>query len=244
MTAEDYYDDFADHQARVGINARHRAIDRWLGQFGLGPGMAVLEIGCGIGTQTELIVKRLRGSGTLTAVDLSPRSIDFARRRLDGHRNVDFIAGDIVELELGRTYDVVVMPDVIEHIPLDQHLRLFSNVRRWLRETGWALIHMPNPFYLDWCRHNRPDVLQVIDQPIFTGTLVSNTQPNDLYVHHLQTYAIWVAECDYQVVVLRPTPRHLEFGTPTIDRSLRSRLRAILTGIVGVSRRLRRGTDT
>lgn len=225
--AAEYYDDFADEQAEAGVHARHKAIDCWLERFGLVRGASVLEIGCGIGTQTGLIAERLHGSGSLTAVDLSPRSVDFARRRLSGIPNVELIAADIVELELDRKFDVIVMPDVIEHIPVGQHLKLFANVRRWLQDTGWVFIHMPNPYYLDWCQLNRPDVLQVIDQPIFTGTLVANTQPNDLYIHHLETYAIWIAECDYQVVVLKPVPKG-DFATPSEDRSLRTRISGTL----------------
>ena len=230
--AAEYYDDFADEQASAGIHARHRAIDRWLEKFGLVAGANVLEIGCGVGTQTELIAHRLRGSGSVTAVDFSARSIELARRRLSGRPNVELIAGDVVQLELDRKFDVIVMPDVIEHIPVDQHLELFANVRRWLEDSGWVLIHMPNPYYLDWCRRNRPDLLQVIDQPIFTETLIASTQPNGLYIHHLETYAIWIAECDYQVVVLKPVPK-IDFTTPWEDRSIRAR-------IAGASRRVLR----
>lgn len=234
MDSANFYDEFAEQQAREGVHARHMAIDRWLARFGLVAGMDVLEIGSGVGTQTELIAKRLAGSGSLIGIDLSPKSIELARSRLEGWPNVQLIAGNAVELELEGDFDVVVMPDVIEHIPLDQHTMFFQKVRRWLRDTGWALIHMPNPFYLDWCRLHQPDVLQVIDQPIFTETLVANTEPNDLYIHHLETYAIWVAECDYQVVVLRPKPRTAEFRTPVvIEQSLPARLAGLMGRRVG-----------
>ena len=237
MSQADYYDDFADRQVREGINARHRSIDRWLERFGLQQNMDVLEIGCGVGTQTELIAKRLAGSGRLTGIDLSPRSVELAQTRVSRWPNVRLIAGDVVELDLDETFDVVVLPDVIEHIPLDQHPRLFANVRRWLRDTGWALVHMPNPFYLHWCQQVRPDALQALDQPIFTEALLANAQSNDLYVHYLETYAIWVAECDYQVVVLRPVPRDLEFGTPRDpDQSVRARLARASRRILGRNR--------
>jgi trans-aconitate 2-methyltransferase len=211
MTSADYYDDYADRQVRVGINARHRAIQRWLKKFGLVPGMDVLEIGCGVGTQTELIAKTLKGSGSLVAIDLSPRSIDLARQRLVGQSHVQLLAADVLELELDRRFDVIVMPDVIEHIPLEEHIKLFAKVREWLRDTGWVLIHMPNPLYLEWCHRHRPDLLQLVDQPIYTETLVGNIHPNDLYVHYLNTYSVWVPEGDYQVVVLKPRDRSLEF---------------------------------
>ena len=125
MSQADYYDDFADRGVREGINARHRAIDRWLERFGLQQNMDVLKIGCGVGTQTELIAKRLAGSGRLTGIDLSPRSVELARARVSRWPNVRLIAGDVVELDLDETFDVVVLPDVIEHIPVD-HIRGFS----------------------------------------------------------------------------------------------------------------------
>jgi trans-aconitate 2-methyltransferase len=223
LSSAEFYDDYADRQVRVGINDRHRAIGQWLKRFGLEPGMEVLELGCGVGTVTELIAEVLTDTGKLLAVDFSPTSIEAARRRLGAHRNVELQAGDIVELELDRTFDVVVLADVIEHIPLEQHLKLFANVRRWLRDTGWVLVHIPNPFFLEWCRRHRPDLLQELDQPIFTESLVASTQPNDLYVRYLNTYSIWVPEGDYQVILLRPRLGDAEFHLPA-GPSLREKL--------------------
>lgn len=215
MELKEYYDDYARRQVRVGINERHHSIQRWLVNFGLAPGMDVLEIGCGVGTQTELIARSLRGSGQVLAVDLSPASVALARSRLAGYPNVEFMVADVVLLDLDRGFDVIVMPDVIEHIPMEQHLRLFANVRSWLRETGWVLIHMPNPLFLEWCHRNRPDLVQLVDQPIFTETLLANCRPNGLYLHYLNTYSIWVRGDDYQVVVLKvQREQNFEIITP------------------------------
>lgn len=232
MNPKDYYDDFAGRQLRVGINERHRAIQAWLGRFGLAPGMDVLEVGCGVGTQTQLIAGCLEGSGRLLALDFSPRSVELARERLAGQGNVEFLVADVVELDLDRVFDVIVLPDVIEHIPLERHGRLFAKIRKWLKETGWVLIHMPNPFFQEWCRRHRPDLLQVVDQPIFVEALLSNIQPNGLYIHYLNTYSLWVPECDYQVVVLR-VRRDQEFTIAGSAPSLRMRVAAAARKLLG-----------
>jgi trans-aconitate 2-methyltransferase len=224
MKSADFYDEYADRQMRVGVNARHRSIQRWLREFGLSPGMDVLEIGCGVGTQTELIANMLKRSGRVLAVDLSPRSVELARERLARQPNVEFLSADATELELDRAFDVIVMPDVIEHIPLKRHPKLFANVRKWLKDTGWVLIHMPNPFYLDWCHRNRPDLLQVIDQPIFIDRLIASLEPNDLYIDYLNTYSIWVPQGDYQVVVLKPRHPEPEFQLLPPASSVRERI--------------------
>jgi trans-aconitate 2-methyltransferase len=211
VNVRDFYDNYTEHQVDVGVNDRHRAIHDWLKRFGLRRGLAVLEIGCGIGTETELIAESIGSSGSLLAVDLSPASVEVARKRLSDRRNVEFVAADVIELTLDRRFDVIVLPDVIEHIPLAEHSRLFANVRRWLNDSGWVLIHMPNPLYLEWCRLHRPELLQVVDQPIFTEVLLANAVPHGLYLHYLETYSIWIEENDYQVAVLKPRPAELQF---------------------------------
>ncbi len=225
MKAAEYYDDYAARQVATGVTDRHRAIQRWLKSFGLAPGMDVLEIGCGVGMQTQLIAETLKGSGALVAVDLSPRSVQLAAVRLTQWQNVELLSADVVELSLDRVFDVIVMPDVIEHIPLEQHYKLFANVRHWLKDTGWVLIHMPNPFFLDWCHRNRPDLLQVIDQPVFTEALLANIQPHGLYIHYLNTYSIWVPEGDYQVILLKARRPHLQFHFAKTPLSVRRMLR-------------------
>jgi trans-aconitate 2-methyltransferase len=216
MTTGDYYDSYVDRQVAVGVNDRHRAIQGWLRRFGLRPGMDVLEIGCGIGTVTGLIAETLKGEGTLLAIDPSSRSIEVARGRLGRARNVDFLVADAVDVALDRTFDVIVLPDVLEHIPVERHAKLFSNIRAWLRDTGWVLIHMPNPAYLEWCRRHRPDLLQEIDQPIHIEILADAIRSNGLAVHYLNTYSIWLPEPEYQVVVLRVEDAtfSLPSGTP------------------------------
>ncbi len=235
MSIGDFYDDYSARQLRVGVNERHRAIQGWLKRFGLAPGMDVLELGCGVGTQTGLISDCLKGAGRLVAVDLSPRSVDFARQRLAGRKNVEFTVADVVDLELDCVFDVIVMPDVVEHIPLERHLRLFANVRRWLRDGGWVLIHMPNPFFLEWCRQHHPDLLQIVDQPIFTQMLQASIQPNGLYIHYLNTYSIWVPECDYQVVVLKAVPDR-GFSLIEAPCSRSGRIAATVRRVLGLGR--------
>jgi trans-aconitate 2-methyltransferase len=210
-TVGDYYDSLVPRQIRVGVNARHYAIRRWLREFGLAPGMDVLEIGCGIGTQTALIARELRGQGHVVAVDLSQRSIEVARQRLAGEPTVTLLAADALELDLVDQFDVVVLPDVIEHIPVERHAELFLRIRRWLKPDGWALVHIPSPWFQNWCRRRRPDLLQVVDQAIHTEELAVSLASSGLYIHHLSTYAIWAKECDYQVMLLKIAPTTMEF---------------------------------
>jgi len=199
-----FYDNFAQAQIQSGISKRNLKIQEWTEKFGLKKTDNVLEIGCGIGTQTELLAKFLIG-GTITAIDISPKSIEVAKKRLQSYKQVTFITGDIITLEFQpkNKFDVVVLPDVIEHIPLESHDKLFSKLRSLLKDDGFIIIHIPNPNYLAWCTENKKELLQVIDQPIHTDILCRNIYPNDLYIHYLETYEIWQTNCDYQVIILK-----------------------------------------
>jgi cyclopropane fatty-acyl-phospholipid synthase-like methyltransferase len=130
---ESYYDEYVPRQTATGVNARHKSIARLLISFGLQPDHRVLEIGCGIGTVTGLVAEKLSAGGSLLATDLSPKSIEAAKRRLAGFGNVRLLAGDILSLDLNDIFDVVVLPDVIEHDVLPVRV---DGLGRW----GWVVL--------------------------------------------------------------------------------------------------------
>lgn len=220
-----FYDDYVGRQARVGINARHQAILGWAKRFGLRDGQRVLEIGAGIGTVTQLLSDAVGPRGSVLGVDLSPKSIATAQRRLESCSNVQMLAADILRAELKPGFDAIVLPDVIEHIPLEHHAALFERVASWLAPDGFVLLHYPNPLHLQWCHEHHPELLQIIDQPISADVLLANTYRHGLYLEFLQTYSIWIHEGDYVVAVLRAVATPVTFThIPEPPRSLRRRV--------------------
>jgi trans-aconitate 2-methyltransferase len=225
MDSRAFYDDYVGRQTAAGVNERHHAILGWLRRFGLASGQRVLEIGCGVGTLTQLLAAELT-DGSLVAVDLSPKSIEAARERLAAFGNVRLEAGDILEMDVAGPFDVIVLPDVIEHIPLELHPRLFQRVAGWLAPDGFALAHYPNPWYLAWCREHRPELLQLVDQPVHADALTAAAYPHGLYLDFLRTYSVWIREGDYVVAVLRPGSSASTFTQiPARRRSLLARVR-------------------
>jgi trans-aconitate 2-methyltransferase len=232
MDVKTFYDEYVACQTVVGINDRHRSILKWLQQSGLRPDHRVLEIGCGVGTLTRLVAEAVSPNGFVTAMDLSPKSIEAARERLAAFRNVRLMAADVLEAELEERFDVIVLPDVIEHIPLHHHPALFERVASWARADGFVLLHYPNPHYLEWCREHRPDLLQIIDQPIHADLLLSNTYRSGLHLDFLARYAIWTREGDYVVAVLRPS------AGARVFTELAGRRPSPLARVRGLARRL------
>jgi len=80
-------------------------------EAGLKVGKWVLDVGCGTGLSTMVLLRLVGETGNVTGVDLSPGMLGLARRRCAGLGNVDFIEGDaerLGELVGGRSYDAVL----------------------------------------------------------------------------------------------------------------------------------------
>lgn len=232
MDVATFYDEFVDRQTRVGVNRRHQAILGWLKRFGLRPDSRVIEIGCGVGPLTQLLAEALP-QGSVLGTDLSPKSIAAARERLASFGNVELMVGDVLDVEVDERFDVVVLPDVIEHIPLESHGELFGRVASWVKPDGFVLAHYPNPHHLEWFHVHHPERLQIIDQPIHADVLMRNVYEHGLYLDYFERYSIWIREGDYVVAVLRPAAGVGEFTKlPPPRPSLKARL-------AGLRRRLR-----
>jgi len=200
-----FYDEFVDRQTKVGINLRHEAILAWLLRFGMSPEDRVLEIGCGAGPLTQLLAEALP-RGSVFGADLSPRTIEAAEERLGRFDNANVVAGDVLEVDAGsEPYDVVVLPDVIEHIPMEMHDALFGRIASWVKPQGFVLIHYPNPHHLEWFHENHPEELQIVDQPIHADLLTATAYRHGLYLDYFERYSIWIREGDYIAAVFRPT---------------------------------------
>ncbi len=193
---------------------------------GVSNAKTVLEIGCGIGTFTGLLIGQLK-NGSLLAIDLSPVSIETARNQLNKYRDLELRVVDIVNDAIAGSFDMIVLPDVLEHIPLDQHVGLFKKLNGLLSDSGKILIHAPDPYYADWLRENRPELLQVIDLALHLPRLVEDIDASGLSIQHFQRHSIWTVEPDYMALVLtrKPqSPNYTELREPEARSSMIARL--------------------
>lgn len=203
-SVSDWYDDFSTQQARMGINIRHRTILRNARRAGLRNGMRVLEIGCGIGTVTSLLAKA-NTKGFVLGVDISPKSIEHARRNLAKQKHVRFLVSDMSEFRETERFDLVVLPDVIEHIPVEQHPALFATIAAHLAPNGRVLINVPNAELLMYMHKHEPQTLQVIDQPIHLDRLMGVVYDQGLVLEEMHGYGLRYDLAEYTSIVLRPS---------------------------------------
>lgn len=119
---------------RAAIQRRFEA-RKLLRMGGAMHGGRALEIGCGCGVGTDLIL-RVFGADAVDAFDLDPRMLALARRRLAPHGSrVRLWVGDVCNISApDATYDAVFDFGIIHHVP--DWRRALSEVQRVLKPGG------------------------------------------------------------------------------------------------------------
>jgi SAM-dependent methyltransferase len=84
--------------------------ERFLRTAGLGSGMRVLDVGCGVGDVSMLCARLVGAEGEVVGMDRDPAALARARERVAAAElsNVRFIEGDFRELPPGEPFDAVV----------------------------------------------------------------------------------------------------------------------------------------
>ncbi len=197
----EFYNHFKNKQINTGINIRHRTILKNLKKEGLKPFHQILEIGCGIGTVTKLL-SRYASKGHILAVDISPESIEFAKKFVTG-KNVTFLVSDMSDFKQNQLFDFIILPDVLEHIPLENHYNLFKNLSQCCKATTTVFINIPSPHFQKFVSKNTPHLQQIIDLEVHSDVLLKNAYENGFYLLSLNTYSLGYQEGDYQKIVLK-----------------------------------------
>jgi SAM-dependent methyltransferase len=98
----------------------------------------VLDAGCGVGYGAAFLAGHAR---RVVGVDRDEEAIAYARRRY-ARPNVEFLVGDLVELDLpDDSFDAICSFETIEHLP-DQE-RYLAEMARVLRPGGAFLVSTP-----------------------------------------------------------------------------------------------------
>jgi ubiquinone/menaquinone biosynthesis C-methylase UbiE len=100
-------------------------------------GKALLEVGCGMGTD---LLQFARGGATCTGIDLTPRSIELARLHFAlYHQRARFLIADAERLPFDdESFDAVYSNGVLHHTP--GTAQAISEIHRVLRPGGIARV--------------------------------------------------------------------------------------------------------
>ncbi len=110
-----------------------------LGEAGLRPEMAVVDIGGGTSRLVDALVARKQTH--VTVLDLSPAALETAKKRLAGAGNVEWVAGDVTEWQPKRSYDLWHDRAAFHFLTAPEDQRAYVRVMaRALKTGGRAVI--------------------------------------------------------------------------------------------------------
>ena len=107
---------------------------------------SVLELGCGFGRITKLLLTNYDNITEYLAVDISPDQIENAKtlissEKLSNKVKLDFRVSDIQSLKLDKQYDLVILSEVLLHIlptEIDSIVnKLISMTKRHIINIDW-----------------------------------------------------------------------------------------------------------
>lgn len=108
----------------------------------------VLELGCGTG---RVSIPLAESCGALHGVDHSTAMLRIARAKAEkaglGEDRLSFSVADIVDVDLGRQFDLIIAPfRVVQNLETDAQLNgLFRSIRRHLAPRGRCVLNVFNP---------------------------------------------------------------------------------------------------
>ena len=103
-----------------------------------------LNYGCGVGNSEPYIRKHLP-KAFIYSVDVSSKSVEFARQRHNDMPRVAFSVTDGKSIPFNRRFDVVFIANVLHHTPRDRQVRVLKMLRAALAPNGLLYVFEHNP---------------------------------------------------------------------------------------------------
>jgi len=121
VSENDHWDRIWSHSSGGESGDLDQEIFRVLRQGVDFTGRSVLELGCGRGTLGRFALER--GAGQVTLLDRSAKALAVARKVLAGRDRVSFVQADVLSLDLGRRFDIVLSSGLLEHFRGEEQIR-------------------------------------------------------------------------------------------------------------------------
>jgi len=189
-----------------------------------GPRQHILDIGCGIGQ----VAMKLANHYQATAVygfDISEKSIELASK-LFGSGQIKFARADtLMEWKLAPEiqFDLIVLMDVYEHIPLNERPGLHAILRDRLAPGGTLFISCPTPAFLAWLKIHDPANIQPVDEDIDLPVLQVLASETGTTLKYFEERKVWRSG-DYLYAAFNKLPFGYDAKEPKAKPGLTQRI--------------------
>lgn len=200
---ENFYDAFSQRYVKDYVQGNLR-VQRQIAFFSdaiPADTQSILVIGCGSGESALHLVNHVAPLAQVLAVDLSAESVAMAQQ-LFPHDRIIYRQVDVIKDVLQGQWDVIAMPDVLEHIPLDARGSLYARFNELLSDQGRILITCPAPSTRR-TRRRKAGELQIIDEDITVESLLEFAQATQTRLSFLRLVSIWCPNDYFHAMIER-----------------------------------------
>lgn len=186
-----YYDERIEGKIRdfTHFNPRIEAAIQTLAEWAPANPKRILEIGCGIGA-TSWRMARAWPEAEVIGVDVSPTSIEVAKTCFR-RSNLSYHAGLINQLSLTGKFDLILLMDVYEHIPVEDRPTIHAATRSLLSDESRIVLTSPTPAMQEYLRLHYPLELQPVDENITLDALERLAVDTATDVLYYRKVGIW-----------------------------------------------------
>lgn len=122
---------------------------------------SLLDVGCGEGRLLNLLSKKFPNRN-FKGIDLSEPSILLAKGLNYGKPNLLFELEDVNKVT--ETFDVVVLNEVLEHIPDDSYSSFCDSIKKIIKKNGYLVITVPTKITPVQDKHFRHYDINMIEE--------------------------------------------------------------------------------
>lgn len=108
----------------------------------------ILDVGCGPGTLLPLI-RTINKNVDYVGIDLNKQAIDKAKKSFSGDTKANFIAGDVLAIEFGQHFDLVISRLFLWSIKSSIHT-ILAKCKKVLKSEGFFYSYEPNDRQLEY----------------------------------------------------------------------------------------------
>jgi 2-polyprenyl-3-methyl-5-hydroxy-6-metoxy-1,4-benzoquinol methylase len=141
--------------------------------------VTVLDVGCGNGSQLAIPLAE-DARLAITALDPDAASIEHGRRLAGARANLKFVCAAVEDLQRQRLFDVVILSEVLEHLPDPQ--QMLDQAARLLDRQGILIVTVPNgygEFEIDSAIYRTLHLQKVVDRFARRTAALASTDNSD-----------------------------------------------------------------
>ncbi len=117
---------------------------KYIDQLDLSDSKDVLEFGCGIGSLTKPLLKKLDKDAKLNCIDIDFDAIDFSKKRFKDYNNLCYFVGDIRTLDIQeKSFDTVIIHYMYHDIPAKERKSVLEKINKVMKDGGKIFIREP-----------------------------------------------------------------------------------------------------